>query len=302
VAPFGNELTRIRAGFLDGAESDINQDLHFSQTVPQDSLRTAELSEQENIWKSAQSDWSGASPNVENSPQLHMDPKLSGLVRNQEKLVFKESPAPSPCSTTVQPLEVCLPQGRDSGNKFTVASVLSPQAPSEAATRISHIINAEPGSSPVIESNTSKQAGILAADEALTKALKNVLSASIARESSNKETVRSILPNGRPALSSSSDPKSRPAIVSNTHRTDVIKDEGSPPSDAEITVSDAQKVIEEIVKTIHNFGYTLHEDRKEDPNPVPIILNSGSLAGKKSDKQVTCVVCKKFRGRPCELK
>jgi hypothetical protein len=235
-----------------------------------------------------------------------MDPRLPGLEHSQDKLIFKEAPTPShvpPCSTTIEPLEVCQLPARDPGNRFTVASVLSPQVPPESATSISHIINSEPVSSPITEGNTSKQAGSFAPDEALTKALKNVLSASIAREPATKETVRSVLPNGRPAPSSSSDCNSLPAVVSKTSETDAVKDSDTPPSDAEINASEAHgKVVEEIVKTIHNFGYILQDDSRENSNTNPIILNLGSLAGKKSDKQVICALCKKFRGRPCELK
>jgi hypothetical protein len=235
-----------------------------------------------------------------------MAPKSPGLDQFQEKLVPEEVPAPSsvsPCLTTVQPLEVFPPPVRDSGNKFTVASVLSPEAPSETATRISHIINADHSSSRLREGKAVKQAGVSAADEALTKAIKNVLSGSVVRVPSNQETPRNVLPNGRPSPSNSSNSKSRLAMSSNGLETDSVKAGGSPPSNAEIDASDAQgKAAEEIVKTVRDFGYTLKEDLKEDPDLFPKILNLGSVAGNKSDKQVTCAVCKKFRGRPCELK
>ncbi|EHL01787.1 hypothetical protein M7I_2138 [Glarea lozoyensis 74030] len=138
-------------------------------------------------------------------------------------------------------------------------------------------------------------------NEALTKAIKVVLSSSIAREPSNQETTRNILPSGRPSPSNTSDSKSRLAASSNG-LTDIVKAGGSQPSNLEIDLSDAQgKVIEAIVKTVRNFGYTLKEHREASSSPPPKILNAGSVAGKKSDKQVICEICKKFKGRPCEL-
>jgi hypothetical protein len=270
-----------------------------------DTPRIVEPSHQDSAWKPPQSNWSHAPPYLDNTPHPQAAPRSPGLDLSSEKVIEKEAPAPSaisPSSVTVKPLEVFSPPVRDSGNKFTVASVLSPEAPSETATRISHIINVETNTSQPLEGKTVQKADISAADEALTKAIKNVLSGSIARDPSNQETPRNVLPSGRPSPSNPSDSKSRLAVSSNG-QTDTVKSGGSQPANLEIDLSDVQgKVIEEIVKTVRNCGYTLKEHQEASPSPPPKILNLGTVAGKKSDKQVTCEICKRFRGRPCELK
>ena len=197
--------------------------------------------------------------------------------------------------------EVLNSPTRDSGNRYTVASVLSPEAPSETATRISHIINTENISHA--EGKDIIQPGISAADEALSKAIKNVLSASIAREPTNQETTRNVLPNGRPSLLDSSHGKAHLSVSSNVQGFAVVKAPSSSLSNIEIDASHAQgKVVEAIVKAVREFGYAPKADLNKSSSLRPKVLNAGTVAGKKSDKQVTCVVCSSFRGRPCELK
>ncbi|KAL3424271.1 C2H2 type zinc finger domain protein [Phlyctema vagabunda] len=55
--------------------------------------------------------------------------------------------------------------------------------------------------------------------------------------------------------------------------------------------------VQEAVRILRDKGYTIHGPERSIPK-----INSGSVASNKSEKQVTCSLCQKFRGRPCELK
>ena len=59
-----------------------------------------------------------------------------------------------------------------------------------------------------------------------------------------------------------------------------------------------QKQAREVLKTLQQLGYTL----QKDPSHSPKTQNPGSAASNKSDNLVTCQTCKRFTGRPCELK
>jgi hypothetical protein len=59
-----------------------------------------------------------------------------------------------------------------------------------------------------------------------------------------------------------------------------------------------QKKAREVLKTLHELGYIVQKDPSYSPRPH----NPGSAASNKSDNLVTCEKCKRFTGRPCELK
>ncbi|CZT10077.1 uncharacterized protein RAG0_14658 [Rhynchosporium agropyri] len=61
---------------------------------------------------------------------------------------------------------------------------------------------------------------------------------------------------------------------------------------------EAQRKAQEVLKHIRNLGYTV----TKDPTYCPKVQNPGSAASKKSEHKVTCDKCRKFRGRPCELR
>lgn len=61
---------------------------------------------------------------------------------------------------------------------------------------------------------------------------------------------------------------------------------------------EAQSKAIEVLKILQNFGYMVQGDPSHSIKP----LNSGSVASSKSENLVTCQLCGKFKGRPCELK
>lgn len=62
--------------------------------------------------------------------------------------------------------------------------------------------------------------------------------------------------------------------------------------------SQIEKKAAEVLKIFTNLGFTL----SKDPAHSPKQHNVGSAASHRSENQVTCQTCKKFTGRPCELK
>ncbi|CZR60616.1 uncharacterized protein PAC_10512 [Phialocephala subalpina] len=62
--------------------------------------------------------------------------------------------------------------------------------------------------------------------------------------------------------------------------------------------SQIEKKAAEVLKIFTNLGFTL----SKDPTHSPKQHNIGSAASHRSENQVTCQTCKKFTGRPCELK
>lgn len=63
--------------------------------------------------------------------------------------------------------------------------------------------------------------------------------------------------------------------------------------------SQAEKNVIDVIKLLREQGYVVQKDPSFSS---PKIQNQGSAASNKSENQVTCEVCKKFKGRPCELK
>lgn len=62
--------------------------------------------------------------------------------------------------------------------------------------------------------------------------------------------------------------------------------------------SQAEKKALEVLDIITKLGFTI----SKDPSHASKQQNAGSAASHKSENQVTCQTCKKFTGRPCELK
>jgi hypothetical protein len=62
--------------------------------------------------------------------------------------------------------------------------------------------------------------------------------------------------------------------------------------------SEAQSKINEALRILKECGYTL----QKDPTPLPKAHNASLGTSSRSEGIVTCSMCKRFSGRPCELK
>lgn len=70
-----------------------------------------------------------------------------------------------------------------------------------------------------------------------------------------------------------------------------------PGDDVHTRDDDAQKKALEVLKVIRELGYIVQKDSSRS-GPT----NLESAASNRKENQVTCHICKKFTGRPCELK
>lgn len=303
-----------------------NQEHAFPpRTVPLESYSSAMPIQDNSDRGNTDSDWGGTCLEVVDSPQDLTAPKRPDLDLSSASPSLRISlpplsipqeppagPVPHPevlRRETVQPLDVLNtaqpPPKARSG--FTLESVLAPAEPvklpifksSFSSDRgngheISKLLGSEGGKVAKHSSEASASS-----DAALTNIIRTALSGSTTQHvseaaSTNGNSDRNILPSGRPSLPSGN----------NASEGSVKSSDSSPPStlslsDAtDVTESEELKKAEEILKTIRHLGYTL----QKDPSLSPKIQNLGSVASNKSEKKVTCGVCKKFQGRPCELR
>lgn len=179
-------------------------------------------------------------------------------------------------------------------NKIPLESVLStPVGNTSALDRKSDLINP-----PAVERNPLPSAGkasrhgsVPATDATITEVIRTALVE--AKNSSNIGALpmgRKVLPNGKspPADSWGTTTDDDACLLDDLNKTICTTKDDSP---------DHEKAIE-VLKSLQKLGYVI----QKDPNHTPRIQNTGSIASNKSDNQVTCQVCKKFKGRPCELK
>ncbi|QSZ36502.1 hypothetical protein DSL72_006382 [Monilinia vaccinii-corymbosi] len=177
-------------------------------------------------------------------------------------------------------------------NRIPLESVLSTPVGTKSAvnSNLDHV------SRPSVERNPLPSAGkatrhssASATDATITEVIRTALA-----ETENIFNVgaspagRKILPNGKSSSADSCGSATDACLL------DRSKDTISSTKDDSL---DQQKAVE-VVKTLQKLGYII----QMDPNHTPRIKNTGSVASHKSGNQVTCQICKKFKGRPCELK
>ncbi|CAG8949971.1 hypothetical protein HYFRA_00004303 [Hymenoscyphus fraxineus] len=289
------------------------------RTMQQESSHSA-ISIQDNNDRNGDTDWSGSCPEVDDSPpQDFTDPKRPDLEISSSPPSRKSLPPPTPQepsavpvphsdghrSETVQPLDVfhtAQPPPKPARSGFTLESVLAPAIPNDGPNKLPIFRSSSnniPVSKLVSEGKVAKHISETSAssDAALTKVIRTALSGSTTHHDqepplTNGNLDRNILPNGRPSPSGNGG--------SGSESSGVKSSESSPSavSDTDVTESEELKKAEEILKTIRHLGYTL----QKDPSRSPKIQNQGSAASNKSEKKVTCKVCKRFQGRPCELR
>ncbi|KAG4428199.1 hypothetical protein IFR05_016320 [Cadophora sp. M221] len=207
----------------------------------------------------------------------------------QEKSLQSEGTLPA----TVQPVEVLrrvptqIPENRMMLNSLLSTNNIDPSLKKNEQA-IPHLSarNSPQGKAP--------RQTVSATDATLTEVIQKALAGANVSDASterirNQESDRSSLPNG----------KVNPiAAMSNSRAGDPIKLSDSPSKNVSKDL-EAQKQAEEVLNNIRNLGYTVSKDTT---HASPKVQNLGSAASNKSENQVTCETCHKFRGRPCELK
>ncbi|KAG9232581.1 hypothetical protein BJ875DRAFT_380381 [Amylocarpus encephaloides] len=289
-------LIKNRENVWERPSSDANQENH---TPAQDSPLPAVSHVPEGAPKTTDREWTATYPDVAESPRNPATPKFPALDRSEKQTVPQESAIPwseVPRHATVQPQEFPPPPARYSA-KYTVASVLSPAYPSDAGLKTTYQVNKNQETELPTQGKAAGQSELSASDAALRKGLRTALSDRGVSALSNQDRGRNVLPNGRTSPSRPFPLNPGPGIPNHSQEGNTIKTADSPLSCPDEEHTAALRRAEEIVKSIRHLGFTL----KEDPN-LPPKLNAGSAAGNKSDKQRRCMICNRFKGRPCELK
>ncbi|KAF7954293.1 hypothetical protein EAE96_005422 [Botrytis aclada] len=140
-------------------------------------------------------------------------------------------------------------------------------------------------------SKATRHRSVSATDATITEVIRTALAE--AKNPSNVGALpmgRKVLPNGKssPADSFGSTTDKAACLLDGFDKSSSPTTDNSPDQDKAV----------EVYKTLQKLGYII----QKDPNHTPRIQNPGSIASNKSENQVTCEVCRKFKGRPCELK
>lgn len=112
----------------------------------------------------------------------------------------------------------------------------------------------------------------------------------------NQDPERSSLPNGRISSRDAWSANTLPA-TSNATGQHLTKDADIQSGDTSKDFDAKNKAVE-VLNIIRKLGFTVSKDLTQAPK----VQNPGSAASNKSENQVTCDICQKFRGRPCEMK
>ncbi|PVH85156.1 hypothetical protein DL98DRAFT_583750 [Cadophora sp. DSE1049] len=221
-----------------------------------------------------------------------------------------ESAAPSPeekspqseesLPTTVQPVQVFPVPAQIPESRMTLNNLLS--------TNIDPSLKKTEQARPHLSAKVSPQGKTprhttSATDATLTEVIQKALAEANAHASDasterirNQESERTSLPTRKvtPREFYSTYPN---AATSTARANDLMKLADTPSEDTSKDF-EAQKKAVEVLNIIRKLGFTV----SKDTTPGPKVQNPGSAASNKSENQVICSICQKFKGRPCELK
>jgi hypothetical protein len=228
--------------------------------------------------------------------QLEMpDPKAT---IQEEKRLPSEASQQDPVQDTVQPFDVFRPNGRIHEPRIALDVLLAPAGLNDSANQKPDGVIPHSASKTSPQGKTPKQNEVSAGDATLTEAIKTALAgakiSNLSDDRAHHDLERSSLPNGKVSPRGSW-PGGLNAAMSSTKGSHGHINPTAPPSEED---AQAQKKALEVLKVIRDLGYIV----QKDPSHSPKIQNPGSIASNKSENQVTCQICKKFKGRPCELK
>jgi hypothetical protein len=283
----------------------MNQDLSPQRTpLPEPSCTVKAMIHDTLPRDKPQPDWKPFHPEVVEPSQDLTAPKgpQLGFVESDMATANENSPAEVPRQETIQPLKVFPIQGRIHENRIPLDTVLAPAG--QTNLPITKIEPASPqsvsrGSAP---GKALRQNAVSAADATLD-VIKTALAKANINDASpdrvmNQEPDRIYLPNGRISSRDSWPAGPNSAMTASKGGNSTIKPRDAPSPEEEARDSEAQKKALEVLKIIHGLGYTVQKDPSHSPKPH----NVGSAASNRSENQVICPTCKKFKGRPCELK
>ncbi|TAQ90940.1 hypothetical protein B7494_g703 [Chlorociboria aeruginascens] len=202
---------------------------------------------------------------------------------------------------TVQPLEVFPPPAKVVPTRLSLESVMSPVGNNDAVVKSpAHVSSNRPTHIPesTFHGKAHKPINVSAADAAITEIIQSALVGIIVPDQANERTAlknsgQDVLPNGRPSSTgyrASGPPTARPQ----GHINSNVPTSSAQDSKDYLTQNKAIAILQ----SLHDLGYIVQRDPRNLPKPQ----NRGSVASNKSGHQETCPTCKRFKGRPCELK
>lgn len=243
--------------------------------------------------KRVDQDWKLPYPEVVGRSEDSVSPKsyVSKVSIPEEHSPQFEEPQPA----TVQPLEVFPAPAEILNTRITLASLVLPPThnidpslndsehtrPSRMLPRVSLQVKA-PKPNPVS-----------AADVTLTEVIQKALAGASISDLSpehSRDSERSSLPSSR--ITSTAWPLNTTVATSNRADPNDAANNPDAPS------AEHLKKAAEVLKIIRDLGFIV----SKDPAHASKLQNPGSAASNKSENQVTCQQCKRFRGRPCELR
>jgi hypothetical protein len=238
------------------------------------------------------------------------------LLAPKESMLEEQSEASTPDSNapastvrpqeTVQPKDVFRPLGEIRNNPSALGSILlAPVGVTESAIKNADRATPQPAGHSSKASAQGKAARVKdesASDATITEALITALAGADGPETSKDCSLHKELEQDNPPLGHSSAGGSWPdgpnPAPSSTGKLSGHINNTSSPALLEDSKSLQQKKAREVLRTLHELGYIV----QKDPSHSPKAQNPGSAASNKSDNLVTCQTCKRFVGRPCELK
>lgn len=236
-----------------------------------------------------------------------MDPKES-MLEDHGKASTPDCKAPALAvqpQETVQPQDVFQPPTETPNSPSILDSLLAPVGSTVSAVKNAGQVTPQPAvhiSKPVAQGKTTRRKDESASDTTLTEAIVRALAGPTIPENtedcSHQEGLgRGNLPHGQTS-SEGSEPENLHRAMSCTGKPLCNINHTSGPAGQEDSKSLQQKKVEEVLRTIQELGYIVQKHPSHSPKPQ----NPGSAASNKSDHLVTCPTCKRFKGRPCELK
>jgi hypothetical protein len=268
---------------------------------PSRTIKAIQDTQPENM---AETDWKVPSTEIVEPSQHYVTPNgPQSDLESKMVMTNEDSPYEAPQQETVQPLKVFPTQSRISENRIALVNVLAPVGHSNSA-----ISKAEPASSQSVPRGSAlvkapRQNAVSASDATILGVVKQALAgASITDVShdcaTHQGSERNHLPNGR---LSSRDPLAagpQSAMPATNGANCRVKSLDILSPEEEDRDSEVQRKALEVLNLLRAAGFNVQKDTTYSPKPH----NQGSAASLRSENQVTCQKCKRFTGRPCELK
>ncbi|KAI9649449.1 hypothetical protein NHQ30_002025 [Ciborinia camelliae] len=311
---FRSHLKRVHSSFIQFEEkfeeiikqaafyeqSGLTRDASLSTEAPvQGSSQNKEINESSPKSQDVKANWKPVYPDLIQDLVTPMDtpmekPFVADVnARNTTILGPINSSSDSHTRDTIKPSEL-LRTPVEVMNKIPLESVLSTPVGTKSGLdrNLDHVSRTSVERNPLPSAGkATRHSSISATDATITEVIRTALA-----EAKNTSNVgaspkgRKVLPSGK---SSSAD-----SWGSTTDKDACLLDGFNKTISSTKDDSLDQEKAVEVFKTLQKLGYII----QRDPNHTPRIQNTGSVASNKSNIQVTCQICKRFKGRPCELK